>query len=63
MQYRAVIKKSGNWWIGWLIDLPGVNAQEKSKGELIESLRIGAEDMLNTPFEPKDEEELVKIEV
>ena len=63
MQYRAVIKKSGNWWIGWLIDLPGVNAQEKSKGELIESLRIGAEDMLNTPFKPKDEEELVKIEV
>lgn len=63
MQYRAVIKKSGNWWIGWLIDLPGVNAQERSKGELIESLRIGAEDMLNTPLELKDEEELVKIEV
>ena len=63
MQYRAVIKKSDDWWIGWLIDLPGVNAQEKDKKKLIESLRIGAEDMLNTPFEPKDEEELVKIEV
>ena len=63
MQYRAVIKKSGNWWIGWLIDLPGVNAQEKSREKLLESLRIGAEDMLNTPIEPKDEEELVKIEV
>ena len=63
MQYRAVIKKSDDWWIGWLIDLPGVNAQEKSKEELIKSLRIGAEDMLNTPFEPKAEEELVKIEV
>ena len=63
MEYRAIIKRSGNWWIGWLIDLPGVNAQEKSKEELIESLRIGAEDMLNTPIEPKDEEELVKIEV
>lgn len=63
MQYKALIKKSGNWWIGWLIDLPGVNAQERSKGELIASLRIGAEDMLNTPVELKDEEELVKIEV
>jgi len=63
MQYRALIKKSDDWWIGWLIDLPGVNAQEKSKEELIKSLRIGAEDMLNTPFEPKAEEELVKIEV
>jgi hypothetical protein len=34
-----------------------------AKKELIESLRIGAEDMLNTPIEPEDEEELVKIEV
>ncbi len=55
MKYRAVIKKSGEWWIGWLIDLPGVNAQEKTKAELIESLRVGAEDMLETevPFEPR----------
>ncbi|MFC1977171.1 type II toxin-antitoxin system HicB family antitoxin [Chloroflexota bacterium] len=63
MQYRAVIKKSGNWWIGWLIDLPGVNAQEKSKEKLIESLKIGAEDMLGTPVETKDEEELVSIDI
>jgi len=63
MQYRAVIKKSGNWWIGWLVDIPGVNAQEKSREKLIESLKVCAEDMLNTPFEPKDKEELVKIEV
>ncbi len=53
MRYRAVIKKSDEWWIGWLIDLPGVNAQEKTKAELIESLRVGAEDMLDAgvPFE------------
>ena len=52
MKYRAVIKKSDDWWIGWLVDLPGVNAQEKSREELLESLRIGAEDMLATdiPF-------------
>jgi len=54
MKYRAIIKKSGNWWIGCLIDLPGVNTQEKTKTSLIESLKIGAEDMLATeiPFEP-----------
>jgi predicted RNase H-like HicB family nuclease len=63
MEYRAVIKKDGDWWIGWLIDLPGVNAQEKSKKELIESLRIGAEDMLDIPFELQEEEELVRINV
>jgi predicted RNase H-like HicB family nuclease len=54
MKYRAVIKKSGNWWIGWLVDLPGVNAQERTRNKLIESLRIGAAEMLATeiPFEP-----------
>jgi predicted RNase H-like HicB family nuclease len=63
MQYRAVIKKNGDWWIGWLVELPGVNAQEKTRKKLIESLKIGAEDILNTPIEQHDEEELVKIEV
>ena len=63
MAYRAVIKKSGEWWIGWLFDLPGVNAQEKTRAELLRSLKIGAEDLLNTPIDVKDEEELVKIEV
>jgi hypothetical protein len=28
------------------VDLPGVNAQEKTKTDLIESLRIGAQEML-----------------
>jgi len=52
MKLRAVIKKSGAWWIGWLVDIPGVNAQEKTKEEVLESLRIGAEDMLaaEVPF-------------
>lgn len=63
MQLRAVVKKSDGWWIGWLIDLPGVNAQEKTRKKLLESLKIGAEDMLNIPFEPAEKEELVKIEV
>ena len=63
MKFRAVIKKSGDWWIGWLVDLPGVNAQEKSRRELMRSLKIGAEDMLMLPVEPEEEEELVSIEV
>jgi predicted RNase H-like HicB family nuclease len=63
MKYRAVIKKSDGWWIGWLIDLPGVNAQEKTKAEFIKSLRVGAEDMLATevPFEPNAEMTTVDI--
>jgi hypothetical protein len=38
--YTAVIKQSGNWWIGWIEEVSGVNCQESSKGELLESLRI-----------------------
>ena len=63
MKFSAVIKKSGDWWIGWLVDLPGVNAQERTREELIESLKVGAEDMLLTPIELKEEEELVAIEL
>jgi predicted RNase H-like HicB family nuclease len=63
MKYRAVIKKTGKWWIGWLIDLPGVNAQEKTRAKLIESLKIGAEEMLITeiPFEPESEMTTIEI--
>ena len=58
-----MIKKSGNWWIGWLIDLPGVNAQEKTKEKLMESLKIGAEDLLKdeVPFEA--EAQMITIEI
>ena len=63
MKYRAVIKKSGEWWIGWLIDLPGVNAQEKTKKKLLESLKIGAQEMITTEvsFEPKTEMTTIEV--
>ena len=48
MKYRAVIKRSGDWWIGPLIDVPGINMQEKDREELLESLRTGIEEMLAT---------------
>ncbi len=63
MKYRAMIKKSDDWWIGWLIDLPGVNAQEKTKQKLIESLKVGAIEMLLTevPFEPDTQMTTIEI--
>jgi len=63
VEFRAVVKKSDGWWIGWLVDLPGVNAQERTRDELLESLKIGAEDMLVTPLQLEDEAELVTIKV
>jgi hypothetical protein len=63
MKFRAMIKQSGNWWIGWLIDLPGGNAQEKTKEKLLESLRIGAEDLLNSQVPFAAEAQMITIEI
>ncbi|MEW6607175.1 MAG: type II toxin-antitoxin system HicB family antitoxin [bacterium] len=67
MKFRAVIKKSGDWWIGWLIDIPGVNAQEKTKEELLESLKIGTEDMLTTDINlstfPESRVEMIDVPI
>jgi hypothetical protein len=38
--YTAVLKQKGDWWIGWIEEVPGVNCQERSKEYLIDTLRI-----------------------
>lgn len=38
--YTAVIKQTGNWWIGWIEEVPGVNCQEATREELLETLRV-----------------------
>ncbi|MDX1253178.1 MAG: type II toxin-antitoxin system HicB family antitoxin [Gammaproteobacteria bacterium] len=38
-EYTAVIKQSGEWWIGWVEEVPGVNCQEHTREELLDSLR------------------------
>lgn len=39
-EYKAVIKQDGDWWIGWIEEVPGVNCQEASREELLETLQI-----------------------
>ena len=39
LAYTAVIRQDGPWWVGWVEEVPGVNAQEASREELLESLR------------------------
>jgi len=36
----AVVKKYAGWWIGGIEEVPGVNCQERTRDELIESLRV-----------------------
>ena len=38
--YTAVISQDGPGWVGWVEEVPGVNAQEHSRDELLVSLRL-----------------------
>ena len=37
--YTAIVKKDGAWWLGWIEEVSGVNAQEKTKSKLMVSLK------------------------
>ena len=45
-KFTAVIQQDDGWWIGWIEDMPGVNAQEKTKEELLVSLKEALDDIL-----------------
>ena len=44
--YNAVIRKDAGWWIGWVEEIPGVNSQGKTKGELLKNLRSALREAL-----------------
>ncbi len=46
--YTAVIQRSGDWWIGWVEEIPGVNSQGETREELLENLRSALEEALET---------------
>ncbi|MDA8403874.1 MAG: type II toxin-antitoxin system HicB family antitoxin [Desulfobacteraceae bacterium] len=46
-EYTVVIKKEGNWWIGWIEEVPGVNCQEKTYKELTETLEVTLKEALD----------------
>ena len=45
--YTAVVKQDGKWWIGWIEEIPGVNCQEETKDELMESLSVTLKEALD----------------
>ena len=44
--YTAILKRDGDWWIGWIEEVPGVNCQEKTREELLESLSVTLKEVL-----------------
>jgi predicted RNase H-like HicB family nuclease len=45
-EYNAVVKQEGGWWVGWIEDVPGVNCQERTREELLDTLRITLQEAL-----------------
>ena len=45
-EYTAVVRQDGEWWIGWIEEIPGVNSQGKSREELTSNLRSALEEIL-----------------
>ncbi|MDP9348651.1 MAG: type II toxin-antitoxin system HicB family antitoxin [Gemmatimonadota bacterium] len=44
--YTAVIQQRDSWWIGWIEEVPGVNSQGGTRGELLDNLRSALEEAL-----------------
>jgi predicted RNase H-like HicB family nuclease len=51
--YTAVIQHEGEYWIGWIEEVPGVNSQGATRDELMENLRSALREALEmeTPGE------------
>lgn len=45
--YTAILKHDGDWWIGWVEEIPGTNCQESTREELIEALKIVLQEALD----------------
>lgn len=44
--YTAITERDGDWWIGWIEEVPGVNCQEQTREDLLESLRVTLKESL-----------------
>ena len=45
--YTALIKQDGEWWIGRIHEIPGINCQESTREELVETLQATLKDFLD----------------
>ena len=45
-KYAAVVQQQGEWWIGWVEEVPGVNSQGATREELLDNLRDALDEAL-----------------
>ena len=66
--YTAQIQHRGEWWIGWIQEVSGVTCQERTREELLETLKITLLEVLeydsqDTVQQTESAYEVVKIAV
>ena len=44
--YTAVTKQDNGWWLGWVEEVPGVNCQERTHEQLLETLKVTLKEAL-----------------
>jgi predicted RNase H-like HicB family nuclease len=44
--FTAIVQQAGDWWIGWIEEVPGVNSQGQTRDELLDNLRDALEEAL-----------------
>lgn len=44
--YTALIRQSEGWWIGWIQEVRGVTCQERTRDELLDTLKITLREIL-----------------
>lgn len=45
-KYTAIMQQDGDWWVGWIQEIPGVNCQEETYEALKETLAITLKEAL-----------------
>ena len=44
--FTALVQRDGEWWVGWIEEIPGVNTQGRTREELVENLRSALQEAL-----------------
>lgn len=45
-KFTAIVQQDGPFWIGWIVEVPGVNGQGKTRPALLENLRSALREAL-----------------
>ena len=45
-KFTAIVQQDGAVWIGWIVEVPGINGQGNTRHELLDSLRSALREAL-----------------